>query len=134
MLRMYVMDRPSKWEDYLHLAEFAYNNSYQSSIKMSLFEALHGRKCHTPLSWSQPEYKLMLGPDALQEMERIFKQIQINIKTTQYRQKNYADKKRVHREFKVGEHVYLRIKPKYSTLYAGSCEKWLLDIVVLLKY
>ena len=50
MLRMYVMDRPSKWEDCLHLAEFAYNNSHQSSIKMSPFEALYGRKCHTPLS------------------------------------------------------------------------------------
>ena len=37
MLRMYVMDRPSKWEDYFHLAEFAYNNSYQSSIKMCPF-------------------------------------------------------------------------------------------------
>ena len=26
MLCMYVMDKPTKWEDYLHLAEFAYNN------------------------------------------------------------------------------------------------------------
>ena len=62
MLRMYVMDRPSKREDYLHLAEFSYNNSYQSSIKMSPFEALYGRKCRTPLSWRQPQDKLMLGP------------------------------------------------------------------------
>ena len=56
-------------------------------------------------------------------MERIVKQIQRKIKTTQDRQKNYADKTRVHREFKVGDHVYLRIKPKKSTLYAGSCAK-----------
>ena len=28
MLRMYVMNNPTKWEDYLHLAEFAYNNGY----------------------------------------------------------------------------------------------------------
>ena len=63
---------------------------------MSLFEALYGRKCRTPLSWSQPEDKLMLGPDALQEMEGIVKQIQNNIKTAQDHQKNYADKKRVH--------------------------------------
>ena len=90
---------------------------------MSPFEPLYGRKCHIPLNWSQPEDKLMLGPDALQEMERIVKQIQRKIKTTQYRQKNYADKKRVHREFKVGDHVYLRIKPKKSTLYARSCAK-----------
>ena len=56
-------------------------------------------------------------------MEIIVKQIQRNIKTTQDRQKSYADKKRVHREFKVGEHVYLLIKPKKSTLYAGICAK-----------
>jgi hypothetical protein len=34
ILRMYVMDKPSKWEDYLHLVEFAYNNGYQASLKM----------------------------------------------------------------------------------------------------
>ena len=28
MLRMYVMNNPTKWEDYLHLAEFSYNNGY----------------------------------------------------------------------------------------------------------
>jgi transposase InsO family protein len=50
MLRMYVMDKPSKWEDYLHLVKFAYNNGYQASLKMSLFEALYGRKCNTPVS------------------------------------------------------------------------------------
>jgi hypothetical protein len=47
MLRMYVMDKPSKWEEYLHLVEFAYNNGYQDSLQMSLFEALYGRKCDT---------------------------------------------------------------------------------------
>jgi hypothetical protein len=26
MLRMYVMDKPSKWEDYLHLVDFSYRN------------------------------------------------------------------------------------------------------------
>ena len=29
----------------------------------------------------------------------------------------------MHREFKVGDHVYLCIKPKKNTLYAGSCAK-----------
>jgi hypothetical protein len=44
MLRMYVMDKPSRWEDYEHLVEFAYNNGYHASLKMSPFEALYGRK------------------------------------------------------------------------------------------
>jgi hypothetical protein len=44
ILRMYVMDKPSRWEDYLYLVEFAYNNGYHASLKMSPFEALYGRK------------------------------------------------------------------------------------------
>ena len=44
MLRMHVMHQPKKWEDYLPLVEFAYNNSYQESLKMSPFEALYGRQ------------------------------------------------------------------------------------------
>ena len=31
MLRMYVMKKPTKWDDYLHLVEFTYNNGYQAS-------------------------------------------------------------------------------------------------------
>jgi len=44
ILRMYIMDQPYKWEDYLRLVEFSYNNGYQVALKMSPFEALHGRK------------------------------------------------------------------------------------------
>jgi hypothetical protein len=44
MLRMYVMDKPSKWEGYLHLVEFSYNNGYQASLKMIPFEALYGKR------------------------------------------------------------------------------------------
>jgi len=51
---MYIMNRPIKWEEYLHLAEFTYNNRYQASLKMSLFEELYGRRCNTPVSWQNP--------------------------------------------------------------------------------
>ena len=37
MLRMYVMNNPTKWDYYLHLAEFTYNNGYQNFVKMSPF-------------------------------------------------------------------------------------------------
>jgi hypothetical protein len=47
MLRIYVMDKPSKWVNYLHLVEFSYNNGYQESLKMSPFEVLYGKKCNT---------------------------------------------------------------------------------------
>jgi hypothetical protein len=69
MLRMYVMVKPSKWEDYLHLVEFPYNNGYQTSLKMSPFEALYGIKCNTPVSWDNLADRTVFGPDFLREME-----------------------------------------------------------------
>jgi hypothetical protein len=52
MLRACALKNSGSWYKSLPYAEFAYNNSYQSSIKMAPFEALYGRKCRTPLFWN----------------------------------------------------------------------------------
>ena len=59
------MDKPSKWEDYIHLVEFAYKNGYQASLKMSPFEELYNRRCNTPVSWDNPADRAMVGPQLL---------------------------------------------------------------------
>jgi hypothetical protein len=82
MLRMYVMDQLSKWKDYIHLVEFAYNNGYQGSLKMSSFEALYGGKCITPVSWDNPADRVVIGPDLLKEMEEQMTNIKQNLKST----------------------------------------------------
>jgi hypothetical protein len=69
MLRMYVMHKPSKWEDYLQLVEFAYNNRYQDSLKMSPFEDLYGRKSNTLVIWDNPTHRVVLGLEFLKDME-----------------------------------------------------------------
>jgi hypothetical protein len=85
MLRMYVMDKPSKWEDYLHLVEFSYNNGYQTSLKMNPFETLYGKKCNTPVSWDNSTDKEVIGTDFLREMEGKMLKIKQNLKVSQYR-------------------------------------------------
>jgi hypothetical protein len=65
ILIMCVMEYPSKWEDYIHLVEFSYNNGYQFSLKMIPFEALYGRKCNTPVRWDNPAYVDVIGIDLL---------------------------------------------------------------------
>ncbi|CAN1125864.1 hypothetical protein LINPERHAP2_LOCUS3101 [Linum perenne] len=47
------MEFQAPWTDMLPLVEFAYNNSYHSSLKSAPFEALYGRKCRTPLCWDE---------------------------------------------------------------------------------
>ena len=123
MLRACVMMKPTQWEDYLHLVEFAYNNGYHSSTQMSPFEVMYGRKFRTPASWGGPEDKLMLGLEMLKEMEKMVKKVRSNLKATQDRQKNFADRKRKFKEYQVGDHVYVRIRAKKSTLQWNGCTK-----------
>jgi hypothetical protein len=66
---MYVMDKPSKWEDYLHLVEFAYNNGYQASLKMSPFEETYGRKSNTLVRWDNITNREIVGIELLKEMK-----------------------------------------------------------------
>ena len=46
----------------LPLVEFAYNNSYQASIRMVPYEALYGRPCRSPLGWTKVEESSIIGP------------------------------------------------------------------------
>jgi hypothetical protein len=123
MLRMYVRRKTTKWEEYLHLVEFTYNNGYQESTKMSPFKVLYVRKCTTPISWDNLVARIMVGPEMLQEMENMVKRVQKNLKEAQDRHKIYADLKRRHHEFKIGEHVYLKVKTRRISLKLGSCSK-----------
>jgi exosome complex RNA-binding protein Rrp4 len=110
MLMMFVMDIPSKWEDYLHLVEFAYNNGYQASLKMIPFEALYVRKCNTLVGLDNPTDRVVVGPYLLWEMQEKVVKIMKNLKSSQDMQKTCTDKGRTHKYFKVGDHVFLKVK------------------------
>lgn len=66
---MYFMHQQRKWEEYLPLVEFSYNNGYQEPLRMSLFEALYGQSCNTPISCSGLLNKVLIGLDMLKEIE-----------------------------------------------------------------
>lgn len=95
ILRMYVMDKPSKWEDYLHLVEFSYNNGYHASLKMSPFEELYDRRCNTPVSWDNPTNRTVVCLEFLRDMEDQMTKIKQNLKAAQDRHKIYANKNRI---------------------------------------
>ena len=78
---------------------------------MTPFEALYGRRCRTPLSWSQTGECRIFRPDLVVEAEEQVKVIQENLRAAQSRQKSYFDKRRKPLKFNVGDHVYLRVSP-----------------------
>ena len=94
LLRACVLDFGGSWEDHLHLVEFAYNNSYQSSIGMAPYEALYGRSCNSPACWLETGDKLVLGPEMIRETSDCIEIVRQRMKAAQDRQKSYADKRR----------------------------------------
>ena len=80
MLIACMLDFKGSSEDHLHLAEFAYNNSYQSNIKMEPFEALYGRKCRSTLCWDDIGERRLSGPEVIQQTVEKVKIIREHLK------------------------------------------------------
>jgi hypothetical protein len=78
---------------------------------MAPFEALHGRRCGTHLSWSQTGERKIFGPDLATKVEENVKTIQNNLKVAQSRQKSYAGIRRRPLQFQIGDFMYLRVSP-----------------------
>jgi hypothetical protein len=122
MLCACVLSWKGSWEDHLALAEFAYNNSYQASIKMAPFEALYGKQCISPLCWETLGGRSLVGLDWVQQTSEKVREIRQNILAVQSRQKSYADV-RHDLEFAVGDQVLLRVSPTKGVVWFGVSRK-----------
>lgn len=77
------MDFGGSWDKYLALVEFAYNNSYQSSMQMAPYEALNGRQCRSPIGWFDVGDPKLLGPDLVHNAIKKVKIIRERLITAQ---------------------------------------------------
>ena len=118
-LKICVMDFGGSWDEYLPLVEFAYNNSYHSSIEMAPYEALYERKCRFPLCWDEIGEKELTGPEIIQDAAEKVTLIKRRLKTATSRQKSYADPNQKDVEFQVGNYVFFE-----SVTDEGCDEVW----------
>ena len=137
------MDLKGNWNDHLPLVEFAYTNSFQASIGMTPFEGLYGRRCRSPICWDDVGEMKLLGSELVQLIVEKKTLIKERLKAAQSRKKSYADNCRRDLEFKVGDHVFLKVSPmrsmmrfgrkgKLSPLFVGPVE--ILERVGLVAY
>ena len=92
--------------------EFAYNNSYQESIQIALYEALYGRPCRSPICWTEVGESFITSPDLIRDTSKKVNLIRKRLLMAHNRQKSYADKRRRPLVFEVGDHVFLKVMPK----------------------
>nr|GFA43720.1 putative reverse transcriptase domain-containing protein [Tanacetum cinerariifolium] len=94
MLCACVIDFENGWVKHLPLVEFSYNNSYHASIKDAPFEALYGRKCRSPVCWTEVEEVQLTGPEIRKPMK-----------------------------FQVGDRVMLKVLPWKGVVHFGKRRK-----------
>ena len=112
MLRTCILDFGGSWGQYMALVEFAYNNSYHSSIQMAPYESLYRRKCRSPIFWDEIGERRVLDPTAIPWIEDAYEKVKVvhqRLQTVQSRQKSYADNRRKDLEFEVGDKVFLKV-------------------------
>ena len=119
MLRACAFDFGGHWDNHVTLIEFAYNNSFHSSIQMAPYEALYGRKCISPLYWDEVGEKKLIDPELVQDARDKIYLIKRRLKAAQDRQKSWADRKRRELEFQIGDHIFLKISPTKGVMRFG---------------
>lgn len=80
MLRACILHFESQWDEGLLLCEFAYNNSFHSSIGMHQYEALNDSCCRTLVCWKEVGVRSFYEPSAVGESSEKVKLIQERLK------------------------------------------------------
>jgi transposase InsO family protein len=115
-LRNYVNYTQDDWMNYLHYAEFAFNNAVHEGVGLSPFMSLTGYNPRADFL-TLPTIEGTDEDNALR-LSRL-KEIQLKLsellREAQIRYKNYADKRRIDSPFKVGDRVWLLSKHLKTT-------------------
>lgn len=97
------------------LIKFAYNDSYQTTIKMTPYKAFYDKKCISPLHYNEIGKRDILtqtlGFDMTQRMIEDVRQIWERMKQAQDHQKSYVAKIRKDLKFVVCDKVFVKVAP-----------------------
>src|SRR3954469_10152033 len=86
---------------------------------MPPFEVLYGRKCRTPLNWSETGEHALVGPDIIQHAEDQVRVIREHLKAARSRQKSNYDRKHKEMVYQPCKYAYLRVTPMRGTHRVG---------------
>lgn len=110
-LRCFASDHPRQWFQFLHLAEYWFNTSYHSSIKMSPFEALFGRSPPSVRDYVFGQTTIIDLNNSLQNRQQVLSRLKENLKRSKLKMEQQANQKRKDQTFHIGDLVWLKLQP-----------------------
>ncbi|XP_075659161.1 uncharacterized protein LOC142629051 [Castanea sativa] len=106
-LRAFTSDRPYQWATWLPLAEFWFNNSFHTCLKLSPFEALYGFSAPKLQAYIPGTTRVDALDSLLCQRQAILDILEVHLVVAQARMKFQADKHRQDRSFEVGDWMKL---------------------------
>ena len=106
----FACEEPRTWHRYLYLAEFWYNTSFHSAINMTPFKAVYGREATSIHEYSPGTTNTASIEETLLEHQHILKLLKTSLTRAREKMTKQANKKCQHKEFSVGEFVYIRLR------------------------
>ncbi|KAH9782770.1 hypothetical protein KPL71_009054 [Citrus sinensis] len=110
-LRAFTQDKPHTWSSFLGWAEFCYNTSYHSSLRMTPFQALYGRLPPTIPSYSKGSTSIQALEDMLIERDAMLCSLKENLRQGQHRMAQKANLHRRESQLQVVNKVLVRLQP-----------------------
>ncbi|GJV69323.1 hypothetical protein Tco_1484832 [Tanacetum coccineum] len=89
-------------------------------IKAAPYEALYGRKCRSPVCWSEIGDSQLTSPELIREMTEKIVHIKNRLLTARSRQKSYVDRRAKPLEFEVGDMVLLKVSSWKGAVHFGK--------------
>ncbi|KAK8918580.1 hypothetical protein KSP39_PZI021790 [Platanthera zijinensis] len=114
-LRCMCFERPRGWAEGLPLAEWWYNTTFHSAIRMTPYEVVYGQEPVLHIPYLEGATRVGEVDRSLAARERVIGILKHNLAQAQNRMKVLADKQRRERHLEVGTWAYVRLQPYRQT-------------------
>jgi len=110
-LRCFTFDSPRDWYKLLPWAEYWYNTAYHTSIGMTPFRVVYGREPPQLLRYTPNSHDVIAVQEQLMLRDATLAKLKCNLQRAQQVMTKYADEKRMHKEFAIGDMVLVKLQP-----------------------
>lgn len=110
-LHSFIKYHPTRWVHWLSLYEYWYNTNWHTAYQKTSLEVIYGQAPHLFGISVCDTIDLVDVQEWLEQRQLIRESVHQHLFQTQYRMKRQVDKKRIEREFVVGDLVFLKLQP-----------------------